>query len=63
MVDQQGGEIRADVDPALKAVEILGALDGMASQWLLDPEAIDFVACIEAYVATLERDLAAPPTC
>ncbi|MBB5977343.1 TetR family transcriptional regulator [Kribbella solani] len=56
---QRRGEVRAGIDPALKAVEILGALDGMASQWLLDPEAIDFVACIEAYVATLERDLAA----
>lgn len=58
---QRRGELRADVDPALKAVEILGALDGMASQWLLDPEAIDFVACLEAYVETLERDLAVAP--
>ncbi|MEU0478881.1 TetR/AcrR family transcriptional regulator [Streptosporangium sp. NPDC006013] len=59
---QRRGELRADVDPALKAVEILGTLDGMANQWLLDPEAVDFVACVEAYVATLERDLALAPS-
>jgi AcrR family transcriptional regulator len=59
---QQRGEIRAEVDPHLKAIEILGTLDGIASQWLLDPEVVDFVSCIESYGRTLERDLAAEPT-
>ncbi|MET7338752.1 TetR/AcrR family transcriptional regulator [Nonomuraea sp. NPDC005650] len=55
---QRRGEFRADADPRLKAIEILGALDGMASQWLLDPEGVDFVAAVESYIVALERDLA-----
>lgn len=57
---QRRGELRTDINPTLKAVEILGTLDGIASQWLLDPEQVDFVACIESYVTALERDLASP---
>lgn len=54
---QGRGEIRSDVDPTLKAIEILGALDGIANQWLLDPDEVDFAACIDSYVTALERDL------
>ncbi|CAH0226226.1 HTH-type transcriptional regulator MtrR [Microbacterium oxydans] len=54
---QERGEIRSDVDPTLKAIEILGALDGIANQWLLDPDEVDFAACIDSYVDALERDL------
>ncbi|MFI6984389.1 TetR/AcrR family transcriptional regulator [Embleya sp. NPDC050154] len=56
---QHGGEMRPDVDPQLKAIEILATLDGIASQWLLDPEMVDLVVCIEEYSRTLIRDLAA----
>lgn len=54
---QARGEIRSDANPTLKAIEILGALDGIANQWLLDPDEVDFAACIDSYVAALERDL------
>lgn len=54
---QRTGQIRADVNSKLKAVEILGSLDGIANQWLLDPEEVDFAECIDAYVIGLERDL------
>ncbi|GCD96524.1 TetR/AcrR family transcriptional regulator [Embleya hyalina] len=58
---QRGGEMRADVSPELKAIEILAALDGIASQWLLDPEEVDLVISIEEYARTLIRDLATDP--
>ncbi|MFI6298959.1 TetR/AcrR family transcriptional regulator [Nonomuraea sp. NPDC050790] len=54
---QERGEIRADLDPEGKAAEILATLDGLATQWLLDPEQIDLAERIEAYARTLERDL------
>jgi hypothetical protein len=57
-VGQQRGEIRVEVNPALKAVEIMATLDGITSQWLLDPELVDLVDSIESYALTLARDLA-----
>jgi AcrR family transcriptional regulator len=62
-VGQEHGEIRPDVDPSLKAVEILGVLDGIAGQWLLDPDAADYLGSVVAYQEGLERDLTvAQPT-
>ncbi|MGW5681693.1 TetR/AcrR family transcriptional regulator [Nonomuraea sp. NPDC003754] len=58
-VGQERGEIRADVVPARKAAEILATLDGLATQWLLDPDEVDLVDAIESYARSLERDLAA----
>jgi AcrR family transcriptional regulator len=57
-VGQQRGEIRAEVDPQLKAVEIMATIDGITSQWLLDPEMVDLVTSIESYALTLAGDLA-----
>jgi AcrR family transcriptional regulator len=34
---QQSGAYRADLDPAVKAVEIIAFLHGMETSWLLDP--------------------------
>lgn len=54
---QRAGETRPDVDPEQKAAEIIATLDGLNTQWLLDPESMDIVAAVESYAATLDRDL------
>ena len=59
-----GGQDAGDFDPAvdarLKSVEILAFVEGLNTQWLLDPEAIDLVAATEAYAADLVRTLGTP---
>jgi AcrR family transcriptional regulator len=52
------GEIRKDVD--LKAVSwrIVAALDGLQTQWLLDPEEVDLVVAYEELGTALKRELA-----
>ncbi|MBB6351112.1 TetR/AcrR family transcriptional regulator [Nonomuraea muscovyensis] len=54
---QRTGLTRAGLDPEAKAAEIIATLDGLQTQWLLDPEAVDIVAAVESYARTLERDL------
>ncbi|MFB9626993.1 TetR/AcrR family transcriptional regulator [Nonomuraea helvata] len=54
---QAAGLTRADIDPAAKAAEIIATLDGLQTQWLLDPDMIDIVAGVESYARTLEHDL------
>lgn len=54
---QQDGRVRADIDPRLKAAEILATLDGLQTQWLLDPDEVDIAKSAEAYAQTLEHDL------
>ncbi|MFI7125800.1 TetR family transcriptional regulator [Nonomuraea sp. NPDC050153] len=58
---QAAGLTRQDIDPAAKAAEIIATLDGLQTQWLLDPDTIDIVAGVESYARTLERDLACGP--
>lgn len=58
---QAAGLARQDIDPAAKAAEIIATLDGLQTQWLLDPGTIDIVAGVESYARTLERDLARGP--
>lgn len=57
---QAAGVARQDIDPVAKAAEIIATLDGLQTQWLLDPDAVDIVAGVESYARTLERDLARP---
>ena len=54
---QVAGEVGGHVDPVLKATEILATLDGLQTQWLLDPAEVDIVESVEAYTETLRRDL------
>ncbi len=54
---QAAGVTRPDLDPAAKAAEIIATLDGLQTQWLLDPDTIDIVAGVESYARTLEHDL------
>ena len=55
--DQARGNIRADIDPDLKAAEIVAFMDGAQQQWLLDPERISLPALYESYATGLLRDL------
>lgn len=54
---QAAGVTRLDIDPVAKAAEIIATLDGLQTQWLLDPDTIDIVASVESYARTLEHDL------
>jgi AcrR family transcriptional regulator len=55
----EDGEIRADVDPAAVAVEIIAFMEGIQIQWMLEPEAIDLQASYESYFARLVAQLRA----
>ena len=54
---QAAGLARQDIDPPAKAAEIIATLDGLQTQWLLDPDTIDIVSGVESYARTLEHDL------
>ncbi len=53
---QKAGEIRADLDPAETAFEVLAAVRGATLLWLLDPKKVDVVEAIQRLrVSTEER--------
>ncbi|MEZ0113293.1 AcrR family transcriptional regulator [Catenulispora sp. EB89] len=54
---QAAGEMRQDVDPHAKSVEIVAFIDGLHTQWLLDPQDIDLVAMVQAYARELVLEL------
>ncbi|BAX94400.1 TetR/AcrR family transcriptional regulator [Mycobacterium shigaense] len=54
---QTDGAYRADIDPAVKAVEILAFIHGMETLWLLDPS-IPLTEVFKQYAETLARDFA-----
>ena len=51
------GQIRADVDPAAQAVLLLGALRGIAFQWLLDRSAFSLEVAYDELKLNLKRTL------
>jgi AcrR family transcriptional regulator len=55
------GSIVAGVSPKAEGAAVVGALRGIAYQWLLDPEEIDAPALIGHLVAALDRRLRATP--
>ena len=57
---QQAGEVRADVDPEVKAVEILAFSIGIETQWLLEPDTIDRTNVFRSFLRSLLRDMATP---
>ena len=57
---QRAGRYRADLDPAVKAVEIIAFLYGMETSWLLDPS-IPLTDVFRGYASTLARELAPSP--
>jgi AcrR family transcriptional regulator len=56
---QRSGEIRADVDARLVAIEIAAFLDGISLQWQLDPKRIPLERVFDQYCKTLIAALAA----
>ena len=57
---QRAGRYRTDLDPAVKAVEIIAFLYGMETSWLLDPS-IPLTDVFRGYASTLARELALNP--
>ncbi len=57
---QQAGRYRADLDPAVKAVEILAFLHGMETSWLLDPS-IPLTDVFREYTSSLASQLVLSP--
>jgi AcrR family transcriptional regulator len=55
---QRIGRYRADVDPEVKAREVLGFLYGLEATWLLDP-AIPVTEVFSGYTSSLLEDLCA----
>jgi AcrR family transcriptional regulator len=56
---QRTGRFRTDVDPAVKAVEIVAFLYGMETSWLLDPS-IPVPEVFREYVRSLAHQLTSP---
>ncbi|GAA1576422.1 TetR/AcrR family transcriptional regulator [Kribbella hippodromi] len=57
---QETGDFSAAVNPRLKATEILAFIEGLNTQWLLDPTSIDLVATTENFVTDLVQTLTRP---
>lgn len=57
---QRAGNYRQDVDPAIKAAEIVAFLTGMETSWLLDPS-LPLNAVFHEYTSSLARQLACTP--
>jgi AcrR family transcriptional regulator len=56
---QRTGRYRTDIDPAVKAVEIVAFVNGMETSWLLDPS-IPLTETFTEYATSLARQLAPP---
>ena len=57
---QNAGRYRTDLDPAVKAVEIIAFLYGMETSWLLDPS-IPLNDVFRGYASSLASQLALSP--
>ena len=58
---QADGRYRADIDPPVKAVEIVAFVHGMETIWLLNPS-IPLTEVFKEYAQSLGRDFAPPKT-
>jgi hypothetical protein len=56
---QRAGRYRTDLDPNVKALEIVAFINGMETSWLLDPS-IPLAAVFKGYAASLAQQLALP---
>ena len=57
---QRTGKYRQDLDPAIKAAEIVAFLTGMETSWLLDPS-LPLDAVFREYTNSLARQLECSP--
>lgn len=53
---QEAGQYRLDLDPTVKAVQILAFIGGMETAWLIDPS-IPLTEAFKEYAESLARDL------
>jgi AcrR family transcriptional regulator len=51
------GEIRKDVDLKAVSARLVAALDGLQTQWLLDPDEVDLVAGYKELAKAMRREL------
>ena len=58
---QEAGRYRAEVDPDIKALEVLAFVNGMETTWLLDPS-IPLTEVFKGYAESLARELEPPST-
>lgn len=58
---QRAGRYRTDLDPAVKAMEIVAFVNGMETTWLLDPS-IPLTDVFKEYAQSLARDFMPPST-
>ncbi|CAM4179564.1 Toluene efflux pump ttgABC operon repressor [Mycobacterium basiliense] len=58
---QAAGRYRTDIDPTVKATEILAFIHGMEMTWLLDPS-IPITEVFKEYAEALARDFSPPET-
>lgn len=54
---QRDGVFDARIDPALKAAEVVAVIDGLNTQWLLDPDDVDIVTVTEQFAEGLIASL------
>lgn len=54
---QQRGEIRREVDLQAVARRLIATLDGLQTQWLLDPEQVNLLNSYTEYASALRREL------
>jgi AcrR family transcriptional regulator len=57
---QRAGRYRSDLNPAVKAAEIVAFLTGMETSWLLDPS-LPLTAVFHEYTSSLARQLECSP--
>ena len=53
-------ELKADINPAARAAEIVAFMEGIQIEWVLDPDSIDLVEAYESYIGSLIQQIAAP---
>jgi AcrR family transcriptional regulator len=58
-VGRKRGEIRKGVDLHAVSARLLAALDGLQTQWLLDPDQVDLVESYRELAQAMRRDLSA----
>ena len=51
--EQRAGRVRANVDPAIVAPQVLAMFDGLQLQWLLAPDEVDMSAVFADFLARL----------
>ncbi|GIH77322.1 TetR/AcrR family transcriptional regulator [Planobispora longispora] len=49
----ESGEFRADIDPEVHATRLIAVMDGLQTQWLLDPDRVDMAAVFRGHVEDL----------